>query len=47
MKWLAAVARKLLMVLWAIAKATLEERPIHYPGGTKLSRDAKKYCATT
>ena len=44
---IAAVARKLLMVLWAIAKATLEGRPIHYPGGTNLSKYAKKYCTTT
>ena len=42
---IAAVARKLLMVLWAIAKATLEQRQVYYPGGTKLSRYAKKYCA--
>lgn len=42
----AAVARKLLMFVWAIAKATLEQRPVYYPGGTKQSRDAKKYCTT-
>lgn len=41
---LAAVARKLLMILWAIAKATLEQRPVHYPGGIKISRHANKYC---
>jgi transposase len=44
---IAAVARKLLMVLWAIAKAVLEDRPVFYPGGTYPSRDAKKYCTTT
>ncbi|MEI8282236.1 MAG: transposase [Armatimonadota bacterium] len=44
---LAAVARKLLMITWAIAKATLEQRPVYYPGGTKISRQAKKYCITT
>ena len=42
-----AVARKLLMVLWAIAKAVLEDKPVFYPGGTYPSRDAKKYCTTT
>ena len=35
------------MVLWAIAKAVLEDRPVFYPGGTYPSRDAKKYCTTT
>jgi transposase len=44
---IAAMARKLLMVLWAIAKAALEQRPIHYPGGTYPSREAKKYCTST
>jgi transposase len=44
---IAAVARKLLMIVWAIAKATLEERPVFYPGGTNPSRHAKKYCTTT
>ena len=44
---IAAVARKLLMVLWAIAKAVLEDKPVFYPGGTYPSRDAKKYCTTT
>lgn len=43
----AAVARKLLMIVWGIAKATLEEKPVFYPGGTHLSREARKYCAKT
>ena len=42
-----AVARKLLMVAWGIAKAALEGKPITYPGGPMQSRNAKKYCATT
>lgn len=44
---IAAVARKLLMVVWAIAKAVLEGRPVHYPGGTNSSKYANKYCTTT
>ena len=44
---IAAVARKLLMVLWAIAKAVLEDKPVFYPGGINLSKYASKFCTTT
>lgn len=43
----AAAARKLLMIAWGIAYATVKGKPVFYPGGTHLSRGAHKYCAKT
>ncbi len=44
---IAAVARKLLMVAWGVARAALRNQPIYYPGGITPSRQAKKYCHST
>jgi hypothetical protein len=44
---IAAVARKLLMVMWAIAKAVREERPTYYPERTNPSKYAKKNSTAT
>ncbi len=42
---LAAVARKLLMIAWAIARNALLGRPVSYPGGELRHSNLRIYCA--
>jgi transposase len=40
-----AVARKLVMIAWAIARNALQGRPVFYPGGELRKANLRKYAA--
>jgi transposase len=42
---IAAVARKLVMIAWAVARNALLGRPVSYPGGELRTRALRVYCA--
>jgi len=42
---LAAVARKLVMIAWAVARNALLGRPVSYPGGELRTSKLRVYCA--